>query len=444
VTLRITADWERLETGPAEERATAAFLKIIAGGAALTEVEDLVAHSTRTGIRVSAYPLASWFAWNWWRLRWEPRTPAPDWGMAHCLRSVGDGYIWPDLTIVSDGERVMFLARPTRGGPAEPVRYLSNRAAVVPAPAVESELAAFVEQVRRRLRDQGIATSDLDILWAELEAERTDPAMGQRRRFEALLGYGPDDADPDLLERLVADAGDSSDAAMSEIAALSAGTGRVPSLAKLREIASAHGFAGRSCDAARLPAETVLPAVGSVPAWQRGVAAGRALRRQAGFGAGAPIPSARLAEPAGVQPECLAEGPPCSSGPALAFAIDDEHCGGRIVLRLQSEAGRRVEVARLLGDRIAAGIEGGLFPATRLFTYRQKVQRAFAAELLCPIDAVIGLLHGDFSEESQDEVASHYNVSPRTVEMLLLNSGLIDREDLLIDIEAGQPFDLAA
>jgi Zn-dependent peptidase ImmA (M78 family) len=120
----------------------------------------------------------------------------------------------------------------------------------------------------------------------------------------------------------------------------------------------------------------------------------------------------------------------------LSFALDHSPDAGRIVLRSKWETGRRFELARLLGDRIAGGAVERLFPATRAYTYRQKLQRSFAAELLSPFEAVAEMLHGDHSSDKLEEIAEHFNVSPFTIRTLLVNHGVIARDDLDGEFEA--------
>lgn len=71
-----------------------------------------------------------------------------------------------------------------------------------------------------------------------------------------------------------------------------------------------------------------------------------------------------------------------------------------------------------------------MHPATRSNTYRQKAQRAFAAELLSPFQAVESLLDGDYSMESQLDVAQHFQVSDLTIRTLLVNHKRVDRNAL--------------
>ena len=106
-------------------------------------------------------------------------------------------------------------------------------------------------------------------------------------------------------------------------------------------------------------------------------------------------------------------------------------------MRSKWENGRRFDLARLLSDRIVAPVGGKLFPATRAYTYRQKMQRSFAAELLSPFDAVEAMLEGDYSTENQQEVADYFKVSPLTVRTLLVNHRKIEREELDEEFDIG-------
>jgi hypothetical protein len=193
------------------------------------------------------------------------------------------------------------------------------------------------------------------------------------------------------------------------------------------------GYDASPRDAVRLRSATHLPALGAVPAWQRGAAAARALRDQERLRA-APIGNSRLASMAGVVAGVLTEH---TGGASLSFALDENATDSRVVLRSNWETGRRFELARLLGDRITSSPGECFFPAARWAgTYRQKVQRSFAAELLSPFEAVEKMLGGDFSEESQIEVARHFDVSELTIRTSMVNHGLIDRDALSVEMEA--------
>ena len=100
------------------------------------------------------------------------------------------------------------------------------------------------------------------------------------------------------------------------------------------------------------------------------------------------------------------------------------------MLRSKWHTGRRFELARIIGDRVLNSGTGRLFPATRAYTYRQKAQRLFAAEFLSPFDAVDEELSGDYSLESQQDVAQKFEVSDYTIQTLLVNHRRIDHDEL--------------
>lgn len=430
-TLAIEADWETLQSGVPEERACFAAAGIRHGKLWLTEAEDALVNRVRNKVHLSAYRLAEWLAWNWWRLRWEPKTQSPDWGLAHRMATIGGGYIWPNITVFSDGERIPLLARPTMRRSTEPLRYIADVLAVVRASAFEDAVDQFVAQVLGQLRDEKLAGTNLEQLWDDVCAERADTLSATRRKFEALLGYEPDEADPAVLDGLAADAQALGSSAMSEVAADHAPGGSALTAAAIQGLAATMGYDASPRDVVRLRSAARVPAVGAVPAWQRGAEAARALRDQERLGA-APIGNSRLAGMAGVVAGVLTER---TGGASLSFALDGNATDSRVVLRSKWETGRRFELARLLGDRIA-GLPGDhFFPATRAATYRQKTQRSFAAELLCPFEAVEEMLAGDFSEENQIEVARHFDVSELTIRTLLVNHGLIDRDALSAETE---------
>ncbi len=55
--------------------------------------------------------------------------------------------------------------------------------------------------------------------------------------------------------------------------------------------------------------------------------------------------------------------------------------------------------------------------------------RAFAAEFLSPFASVADMLAGDYSEEKQNDVAAHFNVSPMTIRTQLVNHGHLGLDD---------------
>jgi hypothetical protein len=221
----ITADWEQLDSGSPEERACFASLGIQANNIWLTEGLDSFANSIRKAPRLSAYHLAEWMAWNWWRLRWEPRSivesrsSSHSWSSSHRMTTLGAGYIWPNITIFSDGERIALLAKPTEERLQTPFRYIADAAAILQAADFEVGLDGFVEQVLQRLDAEDIHGTNLEAIWSGVREERRTPDLAQARKLEALLGQEPDESDPEILKQLIDDSTELSISAMEEIAA---------------------------------------------------------------------------------------------------------------------------------------------------------------------------------------------------------------------------------
>ena len=195
---------------------------------------------------------------------------------------------------------------------------------------------------------------------------------------------------------------------------------------KLRAMADASGFAASPRNAVRLAPGSGVPRAKDVVAWRLGADAARALRAQEALGA-KPIANLRLTELAGVERRALEERSPV---PGISFALDNGATKSKVVLKPKSETGRRFALARILGDRLVASGAGKLFPATRAYTYRQKMQRSFAAEFLSPFEAIDDMMEGDYSLENQQDTAEHFNVSPLTIRTLLVNHQRIEREQL--------------
>jgi hypothetical protein len=278
-----------------------------------------------------------------------------------------------------------------------------------------------------------VSDSNLEMIWKGVREERRTPELHRARKLEALLGRDPDESDPQTISQLIADAERLSVAAIEELAAEHGQTGKILTSDELSEIADHNGFDVSPADTVRLSAVMGLPRIGEVAAWRLGARAARALREQEGLQDN-PISDQQLAHMAGVQSAVLSDR---RSASGISFALDKNFQSGRVVLRSKWHDGRRFELARLLGDRIAGPRGGRLFPATRAYTYRQKVQRSFAAEFLSPFEAVDERLGDDYSVENQKDIADHFQVSELTIRTLLVNHGRLEREDLDGEFEVG-------
>ena len=419
---------ETLDLGSEEERATFGAFVVEANGRRLTEGVGVEGNELRPGPYVSGYHVAQWLAWNWWRLLWESR-PAGEtgrgWDFAHRLSSIGEGYVWPNVEISSDGFRSHLTSAPAVEPEAALFRYVgAPRTEVVSASVLDQSLDRLIGSVLERLNGRNVRDTNLHRLWQDLQRAQEDEALSRFRRFEACLGHDPDEVDENGILTSLADATLLGQDALEELAAHPWHGIGVPSAEEVVEASRRHGFDSRPQDAVRLHSREGIPAWGSCAAWKVGVTAARALRHQESLN-GETLENPRLADLAGTMEAAIGDPRPTKS---ISFTFDDGNGGSRLALRPKWETGRRFDLARLVGDRLCVDGEEPLLPATQSYTYRQKVQRAFAAELLCPFEAVDAFLGDDLSEERRDDAADRFKVSPLTIRTLLVNNGRLERD----------------
>ena len=416
--LSLTLKPTPLVNGPPEERATFGTLAPTANGRPLTEGVADGNEALLPGPQVAGYYMAEWLAWNWWRLLWEAGgdNPGREWAFAHCLSSIGEGYVWPNIEISSDGVYARVASTPTVDSAPGLFRYVgAPRSEVVSVRELEAAIGHFVQVVLGQL---GATRNNLHRVWLDLEAARQDDDATRLRRLEARLGCDPDEGNAMHLRAAMDSTGDLGCDAVDELAADGGALGHrtVPSSKELIEIAKASGSAARPEDGATLAEGQMRPTFGDVAAWRCGVGAAKALRQQEGLD-GQPIANELLSALTGTRPSALEA---ATEPSAMAFMLTTGGCS-RVALRSKWETGRRFDLARLLGDRLLSQ-EEPLLPATRAYTYRQKAQRAFAQGLICPYQALDDFLSGDRSEERIEEAARHFIASPLMIHTVLANN----------------------
>ena len=438
--LTVSLSSETLASGSVEERATFGLFVVTANDRLLTAGEDTDRSELRHGPHVAGYPLAEWLAWNWWRIRWEIGRPSDKdagrrWDFAHRMVTVGEGYAWPNIAIFSDGVQAFLTSEPSRNPDAVLFRYLgAHGRETVPAECLETAIDEYVEDILARLEGQGLRDTNLHRLWNDLKTERQDRELKRFRRLEAQLGRDPDEADENAIRHRLDDAATLGEEALGEVAADAALRGHAPdrmmSVDDITDIATRSGFDANANDAITLADVAAMPQPGKAEAWRVGKRVAQELRDQETLD-GHPISDGSLAGFAGTTSNVISGKDRYSDG--ISFVLNQEDSRAQVSLKSKWETGRRFELARLIGDRVLGNqmdySAERLFPATRASSYRQKMQRAFAAELLSPFASVDDMLDGDYSEEKQNDVAEHFNVSPMTIRTQLVNHRRIDRRD---------------
>ena len=413
-----------LDSGAPEERATFGVLEMRVNGRCLTEgVAPHCSNELLPGPYVSGYHMAEWLMWNWWRLLWEsppPNEPSREWMFSHCLSSIGEGYVWPNIVISSDGFRAAAASTPTVDAAPGLYRYVGAPALeVIATEDMEAGIRQFAHSMLERLHEANLKDTNLHHLWRDVGQAGGDAQTVRLRRFEARLGHDPDEVDEAVIRASFDAAKSLGTNALEELAADSGphGSATVPTMKTVADSARKSGFDAQPQDAVELHQRGGIPAWGEVAAWRVGVAAARALRKQEALN-GEVIDNTRLTELLGTTQTALEPGGKHTQ--RLSFMLTDGGCA-RLALRSKWETGRRFDMARLLGDHLLAAGEP-LLPATGAYTYRQKAQRAFAAELLCPYESVVEFLGADRSEERCKEAAAHFNVSSWAIGALLVNN----------------------
>ena len=167
--------------------------------------------------------------------------------------------------------------------------------------------------------------------------------------------------------------------------------------------------------------------------WQRAAHAAGMARDVWGLPAG-PVPNGELSEIFGFHPQDHQPGERSNAQglPFHAGLQDDKIEDGFLVsLDQRNIDSRRFTLVRLAADYLDTEGDSPLLPATRAGTSRQKFQRAFAQEFLCPIENLKEFLEGpSINDDDINEAAAYFEVSPLTIRTTLVNRGHLAGEQV--------------
>lgn len=439
--LKLNIEWLTSGNDLPEIQQTMGWLGLKVGDISLTRNEDIWSQTIRDRVLVSAYPLAVWIVSSWWRLQYEPLPPtgikpSVNWRMAHELPAANQGFIWPRAILASDTESMQIWSTPAHTIDQQSVRYINGleRPCSINLRDFEHTVEAFIQSVLDRLEATGIGNSSLASLWQEVQDERHDHYSSQYRRCEAELGFDPDEC----LETLVVDALDLAkqmgEQTISEIAPAYHQTLSVtkPLSTTINELTQASGLNGNPDIAINYSVEHL-----KAP-WQKAKDIASQVRVQLDLNVDEPVKEDQLRDLLGVQKsEYDAVAP--QSRRLISIAVPSKS-GLKFYPRKKHPIAKRFELARFIGDYLFYGNHGNSWLAnTDLKTSRQKYQRAFAAEFLCPISGLQAYLEEDYSESAIEDAADHFKVSSKTIESSLANHGLISAQ-ATSDLDASLPY----
>lgn len=436
VDFRILVDWE--DPGGVrtpELRATWCRLEMWVGDECVTRVEEAATNAARRSIYVPLYPLAEWIAYNWWYLQAHHRPAVASspqrtyarlladrssrnaWLRNHNLRSAGEGFPWPDLTIVPEGDSTRLTWHKNghldRGG----LRYITSGDALVDGAALRSTLTNVVELALTRCNEAGLNDTQLHEEWNANQILDADESAFCEA--SARLGLDPFNTDQQLANALV----EAADALRQDLLVdfLNAVDPRriTETMMWVNEAADAISelTAPGQADLSELRSAVAAPALETATTrdpWILGLSQARAARDYLGLDRLAPVNIGDLVSEA-VRP----------SGVRQVDGYGTSQDGLRLVLgRAATSTAARFAGARALWHGLNDSV-GAPFLLTRAHTVRQKAERAFAAELLAPAAGIKDLL-GDvgalYDSEDVAAIARHYAVQPILIEHQIENN----------------------
>jgi hypothetical protein len=433
-------DWVHAgaENNPQEHLHTMAQLALYVGDVNLMQNVDVWSKTISENVLVSAYPLAMWLASSWWRLNWEPihapakgGSPDIDWRMTHELGAANHGFVWPKIILASDNEIMQVFAAPSRAGTQQSVRYLNGLSAPASIPLAEFRNAVedFINGVLSRLNAMSCHNTDLANLWQLILEDRADSETENYRKLEAKMGYDPEECLDKIIEKAKNYEHQIGASTFSELAPVYGKAAQTPlfDLDELMEKSSSdYTLVGHPVDPRSK--ENIPPEIDGQP-WKQAHIDAQSVRH-AISNSKDKIKDNDLYELLGLTPSAVANITISKAAASVAIKRDSDEFAFIPRKNKNYAAIHRFEFARFLGDYLwTQQREPQWLASTDLRTSRQKYQRAFAAELLCPLDALQEFLHEDYTDVSIEKAARHFTVSEITVNSILMNNNVMSHTE---------------
>lgn len=404
--VQLRFDWQPPDGTVAapELRATFARLEVWVGQDCVTLVGDGATGSVRRAVVVSLYPLAEWIVFNWWRLQYDGRQATTNW-RSHSTSFVGDGFCWPDLQIIPEGEICRMRWRKQRRSTTDwPVDFLAQGSAWGRREQVIGAFDNVVEAVLGRLEESGIRGTVLAEEWEALRS--LDPEEAQFCRAVARLGVDPLGDGVKLADTVDQAWNALGDVLATELLDAAAVTKLPDDIAWLRSVIGQTGASVPSKESAALLAvragvETVVDQAAGKPPWVVGWEAARAARLSLGLAPEDPLSD--------------------DLSPAMSVRELSDHgliAAGQgvdvVTTRSMGYRSGRFVTSRALFHAAAVPVDH-TFLLTRAASEHQAAGRAFAAELLVPRDGLAALSADEVGEEDIARIGDHYRASDQIV-----------------------------
>ena len=415
---KLSIEWEDPCAAKGKElRATWCRLSIHVGQTPVTRVHDERAQTVREAVYCSAYPLAEWFAFNWWSLLNEPERPSSS-VERHNLRFAREGFALPNLELFSEDSLIRAIWKPYRPTSA-PVRFLDEGFALLDRNAVASEIQIFVGKVVARLESQGVLHTCLTDEWTPIR--ETSGAEKEFCETAGALGLDPYDLEDTKADEICSIAKNLPVEMKREFFLAADSTMLAQQahwiskcLRELEDHETKTKLAGKK-GLYRTQGQSSTP-------WQSGYDLARKFRSDFDFGS--PTKPLSIGKLCGLK-----------NGHLPVIHVGEEHqldavarlatkLGPQVATSKERNSSKGYLLARALCEYLCSDSDE-LALLTRISSDRQKRNRAFAAELLAPADGIRKLLSGSrIARDEVAEIAAHLNVSEWLVEHQLQNHRL--------------------
>jgi len=419
--LAFTATWPK--TAPSglvpEIDHTLCRLKILVGGEAVTTYRT--DHGDRgESVEVPAYHLAEWLATNWWALFHEPEKSEeddPDFRARHWIGTARNGFALPNMWLIPNGEDIVAEVVETRISSCR-LDFTKDKEWRLPVEEAVAAAARFIEATISRLNAAMLDGTALHDAWSLI----TKTGTNERLFCELIgaLGLDPYEERPEI-ERVIDAAIDELGEGLTRELCEAARPERIVTILEMVRLAFAKLREGAEVDFSALPERPPFP---QRAPWEAGKRAANTLRQTLGVSPDLGAGDAVLRHLA-VDPEATANVAWKTEDIEVQGAIRREGSKARMaLLRREASASRRFAAARALFLGWGAP-SGGARLMTDAHTREQQASRAFAAEILAPIDYVRKAAgRGPISSFRIKGIAESLHVSPKVIRHQAMNHGI--------------------
>jgi hypothetical protein len=369
--------------------------------------------------------LAYWMLDNWWRLRYEclpPKTLTPQWRLSHDMDSIGGGFAWPRLRIWGEGTRVGLSSKSDPEGVVGPVRFLTDALFFIAGDNFEGAIDKFLTYVADQKSGFGSDREALRTLVGALRSERSDPEITQWRRLEAQMGFDPDQAPEWLIREVGKFSVQYGSTGIEEAVQAHPGIDAAKVLTREIKVTSDSGWDCDFTSVIRLAGSPTFDEM--LPPWRIAEEVAQRVRQSIGVTSGL-IDDTALADLADVSPHALES----VRGDQLEYGLrlGTRTPRSKLSFHTRAATSRRFELGRAIGDAIWG--QDVIGPLASSKTARQKFQRSFAQNLLCPFHELMGFLQtSNPTDDDMADAAQYFDVSEKVIRTTLMNNDVLERD----------------